>query len=132
LVKFERPTNSEASQTKASALIVSTHKLSTFENLPTEIIEQIFLHEVNLCLPETSPIIGAKLSNKVILKKVIIHGFGPCWQRWYGIKTSEDWYWSASARIMQTGVHCVHSSRIAKPGEGGDMKLQVRKDYKPL
>jgi hypothetical protein len=69
------------SQPEASKLIISTHKLSTLEKLPNEIIEKIFLNDgdININFPVSSLIIGMKLSSKSTLRKTIIAAFGPCW-----------------------------------------------------
>lgn len=42
------------------------------EQLPTELLETIFLHNLNISLPQASPIIGSKLASKHVKTQVVL------------------------------------------------------------
>ena len=43
-----------------------------FEQLPTELLETIFLHDLNISLPQASPIIGNKLASKHVKTQLVL------------------------------------------------------------
>jgi len=60
--------------------------MSHLEKLPTELLETVFLYCLNINLPRSSPIIGAKLSSKLIYTRTLLSAFGPTWDRYYGMR----------------------------------------------
>jgi hypothetical protein len=69
---------------KALKNLKSKLKMSDLEKLPTELLERVFLYCMNIDLPKSSPIIGAKLSSPTIFGKTLIAAFGPTWEKWHG------------------------------------------------
>ena len=61
---------------------------SNLDTLPSEILEKILLYSQNLSLPHASPIIGAKLSERATLIRLIIWAFHETWDQWFGVPTS--------------------------------------------
>lgn len=55
--------------------------MSTLEKLPTELVESIFLHSMNINLPLASPTICGKLSSESTYIKSLMSAFGPCWAK---------------------------------------------------
>ncbi|CCE33288.1 uncharacterized protein CPUR_07212 [Claviceps purpurea 20.1] len=51
----------------------------SLQNLPVELLEKIFLYSMNLALPRSSPLLGAKLSAKVTRRRVIMTAFHENW-----------------------------------------------------
>lgn len=58
--------------------------MSLLEKLPTELLETIYLYCLNLALPNSSPIIGAKLSSDAIYTKTILAAFDATWEKFLG------------------------------------------------
>ncbi len=58
--------------------------IALIEQLPTEIIERIFLMSENLDLPRSSLRIGYLLSARPFLKELILAAFAPTWDVWFG------------------------------------------------
>ena len=56
--------------------------MSQLEKLPAELLEQVYLHAMNINLPRASPIIGAKLSSDSIYHKTVMAAFSPTWNYW--------------------------------------------------
>ncbi|KAJ5053824.1 uncharacterized protein L3040_000115 [Drepanopeziza brunnea f. sp. 'multigermtubi'] len=74
----------QVSKQRTLKKIKSKRKMSPLEKLPTELLERVFRFCLNLELPRSSPIIGAKLSSSTILNWTVHASFGPCWEKWYG------------------------------------------------
>ncbi|CCU74413.1 hypothetical protein BGHDH14_bghG000309000001001 [Blumeria hordei DH14] len=66
------------------------YKVSALEKLPTEIVEKIFKLCLNLDLPRSSPVIGAKLANWNIYKSLILSGFEVTWRKSLPVENEED------------------------------------------
>ena len=58
--------------------------MSLLEKLPTELLVEIFLYSMNLDLPRSSPIIGAKLTSELVYTRTVVEAFGPTWEKEYG------------------------------------------------
>lgn len=80
--------------------------MSHLEKLPTELLEDVFSYALNISLPKSSPVIGGKLSNKMIYSRAVNAAFSPTWDLGYGLTRSYNE--TAAGRIP------------------GDSKLQVR------
>ncbi|KAG6239194.1 hypothetical protein E4U23_007856 [Claviceps purpurea] len=52
----------------------------SLQDLPVELLESIFLYSMNLALPRSSPLLGAKLSAKVTLSRVFMATFHDNWE----------------------------------------------------
>ncbi|KAI9056147.1 hypothetical protein LZ554_001075 [Drepanopeziza brunnea f. sp. 'monogermtubi'] len=74
----------QVSKQRALKKTKSKRKMSLLEKLPTELLERVFRFCLNLELPRSSPIIGAKLSSSTILNWTVLASFGPRWEKWYG------------------------------------------------
>jgi len=80
-------------QTKPTSLKSLTAKrmMTTFERLPTELLEKIFFYSLNFNLPRSSPIIGVRLSNQHIYLTTAMAVFDPTWRHTYELSIgSED------------------------------------------
>lgn len=62
---------------------------SNLDTLPSEILEKILLYSTNLSLPHASPVIGAKLSERATLIRLLMWAFHETWDQWFGIPTSK-------------------------------------------
>ncbi|KAG6137107.1 hypothetical protein E4U12_000837 [Claviceps purpurea] len=51
----------------------------SLENLPAELLEKIFVYSMNLALPRSSPLLGAKLQAKITLRRVFVAAFHESW-----------------------------------------------------
>ncbi|KAG5969652.1 hypothetical protein E4U58_001263 [Claviceps cyperi] len=67
----------------------SSSSRSSLQNLPEELLESILLYSMNLALPRSSPLIGAKLSAKATCLRVFIMGFDDTWSQCFGIPKSD-------------------------------------------
>ncbi|KAG5949433.1 hypothetical protein E4U58_001992 [Claviceps cyperi] len=74
------PNYNETKQTPAlvPARCPSRSRLS-LQNLPLELLESILLYSMNLALPRSSPLLGAKLSGKATLLWVFMTAFYDIW-----------------------------------------------------
>ncbi|KAG6032828.1 hypothetical protein E4U19_007165 [Claviceps sp. Clav32 group G5] len=52
----------------------------SLQDLPVELLEIIFLYSMNLALPRSSPLLGAKLSGKATLSRVFMAAFDGIWE----------------------------------------------------
>ncbi|KAG5969651.1 hypothetical protein E4U58_001262 [Claviceps cyperi] len=57
----------------------SSRSRSSLQNLPVELLEKIFLYSMNLALPRSNPLLGAKLSAKVTRRRVFMAAFHETW-----------------------------------------------------
>ena len=66
--------------------------MSSFEKLPTEVLENIFLQSMNYNLPRSSPVLAGRLSSNYTYVQTIINGLGVSWRRRFieGIESSVD------------------------------------------
>jgi len=64
--------------------------MSNLEKLPTELLVDIFLYSMNIDLPRSSPVIGGKLTSKLVYTRTVIAAFGPTWDAGYGNYRSRD------------------------------------------
>ena len=67
------PTSTEKScQVSSTTNLMSRNSryLSSIESLPTELLEDIFFRDLNVSLPQASPVIGSKLSSKHVKSRV--------------------------------------------------------------
>lgn len=93
--------------------IKSKRKMSQLEKLPTELLETIFLHCLNLNMPACSPVIGGKLSSEFIYSKIIIHAFGPIWNDWYGKLIDPDRQGATGDHALQVGLNSMAALVLA-------------------
>jgi hypothetical protein len=63
--------------------------MSSLERLPTELLQEIFLHCMNLDLPRSSPVIGGKLSSESVYTQTILAAFEDTWETYYRTEKSE-------------------------------------------
>lgn len=69
--------------------------MSHLEKVPTELLVEIFLYSMNMDLPRSSPVIGAKLSSELIYTRTVIAAFGSTWHDGYGeCKLRSNALWS--------------------------------------
>ena len=68
----------------------SSHPRATLGNLPPEVLETILLYTCNVALPLASNLIGAKLSDRATLVRVVIRAFDDTWDQWFGVPTSKS------------------------------------------
>lgn len=54
--------------------------MSSFEKLPTEVLENIYLHSMNYNLPRSSPVLAGRLSSNYIFIETIINVFRDPWK----------------------------------------------------
>ena len=68
--------------------------MSNLEKLPTELVEKVFFYCMNLDLPRSSPVIGAKLCSESVYSRTILAAFDETWDFWYGrsLTTSDEGY----------------------------------------
>ncbi|CCE33293.1 uncharacterized protein CPUR_07217 [Claviceps purpurea 20.1] len=71
----------------------------SLQNLPLELLESIFLYSMNLALPRSSPLLGAKLSGKTTLLRVFMTAFHDIWDvtlEKYVLDSRPEWkkYWN--------------------------------------
>lgn len=66
-----------------------TPQRSPLESLPAELLESILLYSCNLSLPRSSPLIGAKLSQRATFLRLFIWSFHDTWNQWFGIPASQ-------------------------------------------
>ncbi|CAG8090232.1 unnamed protein product [Penicillium salamii] len=71
---YDRPSNSPR-PTRSHTPIPRTRMLSMLEALPAEVIEQIFLHSLNLNLPRASPFLSRVLSREHMYRTLILLAF---------------------------------------------------------
>lgn len=109
---WENPRSKRPEKKRAMKNLKSRLRMSLLEKLPTELLENIFFHCMNLDLPQASPIIGGKLSSQSVYIKSLMAAFGPTWKKWHSEIRSWD-YWGTQRR-----------SASISPGE--DLVLQVR------
>ena len=57
----------------------SQRQRSTLENLPTEVLQNIFLHSMNYNLPRASPVLAGRLSSDYIYMQTITNVLGQHW-----------------------------------------------------
>ncbi|KAG6245039.1 hypothetical protein E4U23_005693 [Claviceps purpurea] len=57
----------------------SSRSRPSLQDLPVELLESIFLYSMNLALPRSSPLLGAKLSGKATLSRVFMAAFHGIW-----------------------------------------------------
>ena len=69
---------------------------SPLEQLPTEILERIFLLSGNLNFPRSSLRIGYLLSGRTFHSELIVTAFAPTWDFWYGHR----WYTKKNNRFF--------------------------------
>ncbi|PHH68343.1 hypothetical protein CDD80_7585 [Ophiocordyceps camponoti-rufipedis] len=77
----------------ASALAIRHHnppQRSPLESLPAELLESILLYSGNLSLPRSSPLIGAKLSQRATFLRLFIWAFHDTWDQWFGIPARQS------------------------------------------
>ncbi|KAG5923413.1 hypothetical protein E4U61_003482 [Claviceps capensis] len=58
----------------------SSRSRPSLQDLPVELLEIIFLYSMNLALPRSSPLLGAKLSGKATLSRVFMAAFHGIWE----------------------------------------------------
>ncbi|KAG6117035.1 hypothetical protein E4U13_001405 [Claviceps humidiphila] len=58
----------------------SSRSRPSLQDLPVELLEIIFLYSMNLALPRSSPLLGAKLSGKATLSRVFMAAFHGIWK----------------------------------------------------
>ena len=58
----------------------SARQRSTLENLPTEVLQNIFLHSKNYNLPRASPVLAGRLSSNYIYLQTITKVLGQHWE----------------------------------------------------
>ncbi|KAG6057036.1 hypothetical protein E4U17_001724 [Claviceps sp. LM77 group G4] len=82
----------------------SSRNRPSLQDLPVELLEIIFLYSMNLALPRSSPLLGAKLSGKATLSRVFMAAFDYVWefafseceggflpyQEWWDERTEEE------------------------------------------
>ncbi len=68
--KSPRPTN-----TRGAKLSRHARFAAPLEQLPIELLETIFLHDLNISLPQASPIIGNKLASKHVKTQLVLRVF---------------------------------------------------------
>lgn len=58
----------------------SERQRSTLENLPTEVLQNIFLHSMSYNLPRASPVLAGRLSSNYIYMQTITNVLGQHWE----------------------------------------------------
>ncbi|CCE33290.1 uncharacterized protein CPUR_07214 [Claviceps purpurea 20.1] len=58
----------------------SSRSRPSLQDLPVELLESIFLYSMNLALPRSSPLLGAKLSAKITVSRVFMAAFHDIWE----------------------------------------------------
>lgn len=59
-------------------------RTAPLEQLPPEVLQQIFLMSENLSFPRSSLRIGRLLSARTFLLELIVAAFRPAWDVWFG------------------------------------------------
>ncbi|KAG6021090.1 hypothetical protein E4U19_005978 [Claviceps sp. Clav32 group G5] len=83
-----------------------SHSRLSLQNLPLELLESIFLYSMNLALPRSSPLLGAKLSGKATLFRVFMTAFHDIWDVTldkYVLDSRPEWkkYWRYDNEELQ-------------------------------
>ncbi|KAK3330974.1 hypothetical protein B0H66DRAFT_545407 [Apodospora peruviana] len=73
-----------ASQGSKRRRRLKTKPAALIEQLPTEILERIFILSANLNFPRSSLRLGLFLSHKSCLSELIVAVFSPTWELWFG------------------------------------------------
>ncbi|KAJ3519769.1 hypothetical protein NM208_g13994 [Fusarium decemcellulare] len=94
--------------------------------LPAEVLESIFLYSSNLALPRSSPIIGAKLSDRVTLLRLFMWAFHDCWDKWFGIAIEGP---PLSDDDLSYGDPAYQSAILALPWVTVDLILQAQQTW---
>lgn len=79
------PIKGAKSKSRSLKHLKSKRSMSALEKLPVELLENIFLHCMNLDLPRASPVIGGNLSSKLIYSRTLMAAFSPTWQTWHSV-----------------------------------------------
>ncbi|KAG6116397.1 hypothetical protein E4U14_000252 [Claviceps sp. LM454 group G7] len=101
------PDFKKAKQTPASVPArCPSHSRLSLQNLPLELLESIFLYSMNLALPRSSPLLGAKLSGKATLLRMFMAAFHDIWDVTldkYVLGTRPEWkkYWRYDTKEVQ-------------------------------
>ncbi|CCE31934.1 uncharacterized protein CPUR_05791 [Claviceps purpurea 20.1] len=82
------PCNGEAMEPSVHARC-SSRSPPSLQNLPLELLENIFLYSWNFALPRSSPLLGAKLSGKATLLRLFMAAFHDTWDRRFGISVKQ-------------------------------------------
>lgn len=69
----------------------SERQRSTLENLPTEVLQNIFLHSMNYNLPRASPVLAGRLSSNYIYIKTITNVLKNQWKASLTEKIDDNW-----------------------------------------
>jgi hypothetical protein len=79
-------------------------RISLIEQLPVEILEQIFMHSENLNFPRCSLRLGHLLSAKTFLLELLVTAFKPTWDVWFGCSRGQVLsYWGYQADLARFG-----------------------------
>ncbi|KAG6057039.1 hypothetical protein E4U17_001727 [Claviceps sp. LM77 group G4] len=101
----------------------------SLQNLPVELLEIIFLYAMDLALPRSSPLIGAKLSGKVTLLRLFVAGFHETWDEYFGLSKTES-----SVSLMNKGEtaesdEALQSALLSLPWVDIDFILQAQQSW---
>ncbi|KAG6057038.1 hypothetical protein E4U17_001726 [Claviceps sp. LM77 group G4] len=101
----------------------------SLQNLPVELLESIFLYSMNLALPRSSPLIGAKLSAKATRLQVFIMGFDDFWSQCFGIpkKDLHRMLWMKKEKLK--GDDALQSALLCSPWVHIDLILEAQQAW---
>jgi large subunit ribosomal protein L14e len=73
--KSSRPTKQPRNQFSKTSHLGYIAAMPTLQGLPQEILEMVFLHSMNICLPRASHDLGRKLSSKAVIMEFCMRSF---------------------------------------------------------
>lgn len=106
---------------------------SNLDTLPSEILEKILLYSQNLSLPHASPVIGAKLSERATLIRLLIWAFHETWDQWFGVPTSTTLLHGppvmGKPQTKCHGDHVLQTAVLKQPWAKIDYLLQAQQTW---
>ncbi|KAF4984298.1 hypothetical protein FZEAL_510 [Fusarium zealandicum] len=100
----------------------------SLQALPFEVLESIFLYSANIALPRSAPVIGAKLSGRATLIRLLIWAFHDTWNQWFGIALPARTLAEPKSKIFD-GDPVFQSAVLELPWVNIDLILQAQQTW---
>ncbi|KAG5946644.1 hypothetical protein E4U59_003355 [Claviceps monticola] len=107
----------------------SSRSRSSLQTLPVELLEIIFLYAMDLALPRSSPLIGAKLSGKATLLRLFIAGFHETWDQYFGLSKMESFVLLMNKGETAESDEALQSALLSLPWVDIDFILQAQQSW---
>ncbi|KAG5987750.1 hypothetical protein E4U52_007263 [Claviceps spartinae] len=102
----------------------------SLQNLPSELLESILLYSMNLALPRSSPLLGAKLSGKATLVRVFMTPFHDIWDaRLDKYRPERKRYWGSNDKNEVKEEASLQFALLAMPWADIDLILDAQQAW---